>query len=352
MAEKKRRGAENSAITLDDVAQKAGVSRTAVSFVLNENGQRNKHVSEETRAKVQQAIQELNFQPHLLARALRKGRSTELVGILDTTITPFGLEVMDSLQQHAMRYGFTPVTYASQGLSAEQRSLLYQTIFARRPLAIITTPTHLTAGDVARARLAGIEHIVFFSFRQEPLEGTHSIIFPSEALGYLAAQHLLERGYRHLALVRPDDPTHTIQDVAFLQRLEGMRSAIGEQAGVTLDILPLQLSVEAAYALVETTLRGGHRPTGVYAFNDEYGLLLLGALTRSSIRVPEEIAVVGTDNLAVGAYVWPSLTSISIDARDIGKRTVELVHTLDQGVPLPKELMQPLLPRLIQRGST
>ena len=352
MTAKKRSGAEHSAITLDDVAHRAGVSRTAVSFVLNENGQRNKHVSEETREKVLQAIQDLHFQPHLLARALRKGRSTELVGILDTTITPFGLEVMDSLQQHAMRYGYTPVTYASQGLSAEQRSLLYQTIFARRPLAIITTPGHLTGGDVARAHQAGVEHIVFFSFRREPVEHTHSIIFPSEAFGYLAAQHLLDRGHRHLVLVRPDDATHTFQDVAFLQRLEGMRAAIGERPGVTLDILPLQLAVDAAHALVETTFRGEHRPTGIYAFNDEYGLLLLGALTRCGIQVPQEVAVVGTDNLAVGAYVWPSLTSITIEALDIGKRTVELVHALEQGLPLPEELVQPLLPRLIQRGST
>ena len=352
MAGKKRRGSDFSVTTLDDVAQRAGVSRTAVSFVLNENGQRNRHVSQETREKVLQAIQELNFQPHLLARALRKGRSTELVGILDTTITPFGQEVMDSLQQHAMRYGYTPVMYASHGFSADQRSLLYQTIFARRPLAIINTPTHWTAGDVARAQQAGIEHIVFFSFRQEPLEGTYSIVFPSEALGYLAAQHLLERGHRHLALVRPDDPTHTMQDVAFLQRLAGMRAAIGEQPGVTLDILPLELSVDAVHALVETTFRGDQRPTGIYAFNDEYGLLLLGALTRCGIQVPQEVGIVGTDNLAVGAYVWPSLTSISIDALDIGKRTVELVHSLEQGVPLPEELTQPLLPRLIQRGST
>src|SRR5437868_3428725 len=76
----------------------------------------------------------------------------------------------------------------------------------------------------------------------------------SEALGSLAAQHLLERGHRRLCLVRPDDPTHTSQDVAFLQRLEGMRAAIGKQADVTLG---LPLSEELMQPLLPRLIQRG-----------------------------------------------------------------------------------------------
>src|SRR2546427_1670615 len=101
MAARKRKPASHTPLTITDVARRAGVSRTAVSYVLNEKGQRNKHVGEETRAKVLQAIQELNFQPHELARALSKGYSEELVHIVDMCFSPFLMEFISSLQQQA-----------------------------------------------------------------------------------------------------------------------------------------------------------------------------------------------------------------------------------------------------------
>ena len=149
--------------------------------------------------------------------------------------------------------------------------------------------------------------------------------------------------------MHPDD---AIQEEAFLQRLEGMDAAITEEPGVSLDILPLHLSPSAALSLVETSLRGPDRPTGIYAFSDEYAAVLLSALTRLDIRVPQEVALVGTDNTPLCEYVWPPLTSMSFDALDLGKRAVELLHTLQQELPLPEELTRPLVPQLIQREST
>ena len=145
-----------------------------------------------------------------------------------------------------------------------------------------------------------IKHIIFIGFHTEPIEQTYSIVFPSQTLGYLAARHLLERGHRHLALVHPDD---AIQEEAFLQRLEGMHEALAEEPGVSLDILPPHLSHSAALSLVETSLVGADRPMGVYAFSDEYAVVLLGALTRLGIRVPQEVALIGKDNLPIGEFV-------------------------------------------------
>lgn len=352
MGEKKRKAVWHSSLTLGDVARQAGVSPTTVSFVLNEGGSRNKHVSEETRARVLQAVQELQFRPNTLARTLGKGRSKELIRIMDITLTLAGIELDNSFQQRALLHGYTPVMYISQGLSIEQRKELYRSIFDRRPLALYVSPATFTTEDVMLARKAGIEHIIFFRFRQEPAEQTHSIVFPCFELGRLAAQHLLEHGYRRLALVRPYDPIHYTQEVAFLERLEGMRSVIVNQSGVTLDILPLCLSTPLAERLVETTFMGADHPTGIYAFNDEYAMLLLGSLIRHGINVPQEVGIIGTDNVSAGAFFYPSLTTISFDEIDMGKRAVELFHTLHQGLPLPEELTRPLVPCLIQREST
>jgi LacI family transcriptional regulator len=349
MTTKRRKTASHTPATLTDVARKAGVSRTAVSFVLNENGQRNRHVSEEARAKVLQAVQELQFHPDALARALIKGHSQELAWILATPLDLFGTELSNSLQQQAHSFGYTLVTYFSYGFSEAERKDLYQTIFDRRPIGIIASPFNFTAEDVALAREKGIHHIIFVGFRPQPIEHTYTIAFPSQALGYLAAQHLMARGHSHLALVHPDDP---VQEEAFLQRLEGMHVAIAEKSGASLDILPLHFSAASARSLVETSFGEADHPTGVYAFGDQYAVALLSALTRSGIQVPQEVALVGSSNLPLGEIVSPSLTSMSFDAIDIGKRVVEMLHALNQGLPLSEDLSRPLVPRLIQRESS
>lgn len=195
----------------------------------------------------------------------------------------------------------------------------------------------------------GINHIIFIGFHSEPIEQTHSIVFPSHALGLLAAQHLMARGHRHLGLVCPADP---IQQEAFQQRLEGMRAAIAGEPGITLDILPFHLSVASARSLVQSSFGNADRPTGVYAFGDLYAAVLLGALARSGIQVPQEVALIGSANLPIGEFVWPSLTTMRFDALDIGKRAIAMLHTLHQGEPLAEELIRPLVPQLIQREST
>src|SRR5947199_8248906 len=115
----------------------------------------------------------------------------------------------------------------------------------------------------------GVDNIVLYSVN--PLEHVRTILLPTRTVGCLAAEHLLERGHRHLGLVQPADPLH---DYGFQQRLEGMRATIAGMAGVRLDILPLQFDLAAAHTLVETVLTGADRPTGMYAYHDQHALPL------------------------------------------------------------------------------
>ena len=100
MAARKRKPASHTPLTITDVARRAGVSRTAVSYVLNENGQRNKHVSDEARAKVLQTIQELNFHPDALARTLSKGQSEASYPLKDLTDMVRCLTRVRNAQRH------------------------------------------------------------------------------------------------------------------------------------------------------------------------------------------------------------------------------------------------------------
>jgi LacI family transcriptional regulator len=345
MAEKEQQAPHR--ITSVDVARRAGVSRTTVSYVLNESGRRNGHVSEATRAKVLQAAQELGYSPHRSARALRKGHSEEMCIIVDLPLTVQRTELVVSLQQHAFSSGYPSVVYFSYGLSPQQVQQLLLEIFARRPMGIFATARSITAENITLAQRMGIDNIVLYSVK--PLAYARTILLPTRAAGYLAAQHLLERGHRHLGLVHPADPLH---EYGFLQRLEGMRSAMAGIPEATLVILPLQFELADAHALVDTYLTGADHPTGIYAYNDEYALLLLGALADRGRQVPRDVAVVGTDDISFAEFMRPTLTTIRFDSISLGERAVEMLITSYKGEPLREELSQPLMPQLVLRGST
>ena len=328
-----------------DVARRAGVSRTTVSYVLNGNW--DGHVSDETRKKVLQAAEELGYSTHSSARALRKGQSDEICLIIDLPLTVHRIELLVSVQQYAFQHGYAPVAYFCYGFSPEQVHTLLLKIFARRPMGIFATAGSMTTKQIALAQRMGTDNIILYSV--EPLEYARTIILPTRPLGCLAAQHLLERGHRHLALVQPADPLH---DYGFQQRLEGMRATIAGMPGVTLDILSLEFTLSDAHSLVDTYLRRSDHPTGIYAFNDEYALLLLGALSDRGIQVPGEVAVVGTDAISFSAWMRQTLTTIRFDTISLAQRAVGMLVNWHSSQPLPEELTRPLVPQLIPREST
>ncbi len=344
MAEEKRK-APRKFLTSVDVARKAGVSRTAVSYALN--GAPNAHVSEETRAKILQVAQELGYTTHSSARALRKGHSEEICFIVDLPFSVHRTELFVSLHQHAFTNGCTLVVYFSNSLSTEQLQELLLKIFARRPMGLIATARSMTPENVELAQRMGVEHVVLYSVK--PLDYAQTILLPTEPAGRLAVQHLLEKGHRRLGLVRPTDP---LNEYGFLQRLEGMRSVIAQTPGVSLEILPLQYSLTSAHSFVDTYLTGTDHPTGLYAYNDEYALLLLGALIDRGIKIPQDVAVIGTDDISFSEIVRPTLTTIRFDNTSFGQKAVDIILTLHKGEPLHEELTWSLVPHLVPRQST
>ncbi len=358
MGESKQREQRQKALTSLDVARKAGVSRTAVSYVLN--GVSTSHVSEETRAKVLQAAQELGYHLNASAQTLRRGQSNEICILSRISLSANDAEIFVAMQQHALSLGYIPVVYFIGGVAAEERKALLHKILARRPLALLLAPDCIEAGDIELARQMGIAYIMLgaaepievYNLASSSIAELPALSIPTREIGYLAARHLLERGHRALGIVRPDEARH---ELAFQQRLLGMRAAIAAADlpdEVRLEILPMHLSLASASALIDAHLSGPQRLTAVYTFNDEYAFPLMGALLDRGLRIPRDIALIGTDNLSISAFVRPALTTIDFDNATLGRRGIEMLSALQKGGPLPVELTRLPAPELIVRSST
>lgn len=330
-----------------DVARKAGVSRAAVSYVLN--GTCVAHVSQQTRTRILQAAEELGYHhSHPAARALRRGQSDEICCVFNAPHTLLGSEVSYSIQQQIFQHGYVPVVYSNPGMPNEKWNVTLKQMFARRPRGLIMSQFMETTGDLTLARQMGVEYIVLLSPRA--VENIPTIIFSSTSLGSLAAGHLLDRGHRHLGIVQPVNPSLAY---LFHERLEGMYTALAGVPGTTLEIFLLDLSLASAHALIDTWQERPERPTGIYAFNDEYALCLLAALTDRGIQVPREMAIVGTDDSSTSQFVRPSLTSIGFgDGNTLGQLAVEMLvnQFTDQSSTLARSL--PLHPQLTPRSSS
>src|SRR5438876_866472 len=139
-----------------DVARRAGVSRTTVSYALN--GNMDGHVSDETRKKVLKAAEELGYSTHSSARALRKGQGDEICIVIDLPLTVHRTELLISVQQYTFQHGYSPVAYFCYGFSPEQMHTLLLKMFARRPMGIFATAGSMTLQQIALAQRMGVDN--------------------------------------------------------------------------------------------------------------------------------------------------------------------------------------------------
>ncbi|GCE46020.1 DNA-binding LacI/PurR family transcriptional regulator [Thermosporothrix hazakensis] len=349
--EKKQQTPVKKPLTSADVARKAGVSRATVSYVLN--NVQNNHVSEETRAKVLRVAQELGYQLHSSAQALRKGYSNEICIMHDLQTSVNDAEIQFYMQQNIQRMGYVPVHYYMGGLSEERRKELLLQICARRPAALFVMPGCITEDGIEQARRMGIQHIVLLTAEEIGKDTFRlpTVSLPTREMGYLAGRHLLELGHRRLAIVKPFQERHI---PAFEHRLEGMKRAIAESGkeGISLEVFSLHMEMQEAHDLIDTRFQQEDRPTGIYTFNDEYALPLLAALLDRGFRIPQDVALVGTDDVFFSRFVRPALTTIRFNNAAIGEHATEIAAKLIQGEPIPETLTQPLTVELIRRSST
>ena len=304
-------------VTGQDVAERAGVSRATVSYVLNDApGQ---PISAETRARVLAAAADLGYTPHAAARQLRTGVSDLILMALPAW--PFSLSLSLAVSTVTHRLGELGYT-ALVDPAAEDVANLENTLSRLQPIALTASSDQLSAPLVARLRSAGTRAVVGFGDR--PLGFAPAVVFDQTALTRVAMAHLAGQGHRSVLGVMPSDPDYQWFRVG---RQTGAEEAAVEH-GVGLTIVESPLDHDHVTAVVGAALAEPSPPDAILAYNDDYALLALRALLDAGARVPDDIAVIGCDNLPVAELFTPRLTTIDVDMRELGTSIADTLHQI------------------------
>lgn len=334
-----------------DVARRAGVSRTQVSYVLN--NRKIEHVSEENRTRILEAARELGYRPQSAAQALARGYANEFALFFPAPYPGRIHAMLGTIHELGFVGRCLPVQYSFHSYRTPARkSEAFQDLLARKPLGIFCSLFDVTEADLEEAVQRGVRHLVLLDIVAHPRFPT--LVMPSEDVGFLAATHLLDRGHRRIGFLRPSDP---VQARACLRRWEGAQRAVSLVTGA--ELLPLDWpadelrpSLPAARRFLETFRPRDRNITGLYAYSDDYALPLVAGLLDEGIRVPEGWAVVGTDDLPLAALMRPALTTLRLDRDLLGQQAVDLINRVLSGDSVTPETPRVSVPELVVRQTT
>jgi DNA-binding LacI/PurR family transcriptional regulator len=281
------------------VARLAKVSGATVSYVLNDVP--DSRISEATKERVRQAAAKLGYVPDELASSLRSGRN-DLV-LLPFFDWPYNQSSISFLQELARQLSGMGYSVMLRFFGQEEKRALAHRIASFHPAGVIVMSEELSPDDCEILARNGVLAVLVYGgttgdpARTVPIDFTHA--------GELVGQYLVDKGHRRLAGVVPRD--RRILRIG-LQRFEGLRRAC-ERLGASVERFDMSYDIGEAARLAATWQRG-HRPSAVFAYNDEYAFLLLAALQDAGLRVPDDIALVGCDDLTLCLLTRPRLTSV------------------------------------------
>ncbi|OXM69122.1 LacI family transcriptional regulator [Amycolatopsis vastitatis] len=306
-------------MTIRDVAARAGVSVATVSKVINERY----GVSAATLARVRAVIEELGYEASLVAQSLRNHR-TNVIGILVADLEPFSTELLKGAADAIRGSGFELVVYSAGGRTGDpvgwEKRYLSRLSGTLVDGAVLVTPT------VSLEVVPGTPVVAV-----DPHTGpSHLPTIDSDNLrgAQLATEHLLDLGHRRIAFLagRPDLQSAELRKTGYLRALTGAGIAPDDDL-IRIGAYDPEVSAASAHAL----LTGPDRPTAVFAANDISAIATVGAARDLGLSVPDDLSVVGFDNVPESALCSPPLTTVNQPIREMGHRAIAMLIALING---------------------
>ncbi len=308
--------------TIRDVAKLAGVSFKTVSRVIN----RDPYVSDQTLAKVQQAIAELGYKPNITARSLAVNR-TFLIGLVIPEITSAAYALMiQGVEEVSSMHQYELVLCSTRHSRKREEALVESLAAARRVDGILLFSNRIDTGFFTGLKSLGIPLVVVDN---EIEDEEIPCVYTNNRDGvHRTAAHLIANGRSRIAYITPVIDTSTT-----VERLEGYERAMREHGldyqGRT--IVDHTGDRSKGYAAMARLLAREDRPDGVVAFNDLLAIGAMQAIKEAGLRIPEDIAVAGFDDIEAASLVEPALTTVRQPLCEIGQVACKMLLGLVRG---------------------
>ncbi|MGO0061654.1 LacI family DNA-binding transcriptional regulator [Brevibacillus fluminis] len=326
--------------TIKDVAKRAGVSVATVSRVLNKNG----YVNQETELRVLAAIDELEYQPNLVARTLANKRSGTIALILPDITNPFFPELARAIEDVARSHQYTVILCNSDDQFA--REISYVELLAQRYIeGIIFASNTLSTEDIMRLKNQKLPMVVL----DRALDyGYCNVVRCNNYLGAkMAVDHLLSIGCQKIAHISGAAPFITA-----MERLRGYEDRIRTYEWFSPDLTePGHFTLEGGRQATLELLRRHPDLDGIFAGNDLMAIGALKALRQLGIEVPKQVSICGFDGIALTEITEPELTTVAQPIYEMGATAAKLLFAEIQGTLENKQVYE-LDVSLIQRAST
>lgn len=330
-----------SQITIRDVAVQAGVSHQTVSRVIN-NSER---VTPDTRKRVEDAIKELGYRPNAIARSMAKGH-THTLGCISPNLTNYIFaSIIESAQAEARRLGFFILTGCASSAD-EVPPLLDEMLNRRVDGLLVLNPRDDNRYLHLLPLIQGGMPVVYLknSPNGEPVS---SVCSNDQSGGYQATQYLLELGHTSIATITGPENEECTQD-----RLEGYRQILSESSIKQEEALVIKgdWSAESAGQAVQQLLASATPFSAIFAQNDRMAVGTIRALRDSGLRVPQDISVIGYDDIPLASYFDPPLTTIRQPMDEFGRHGAQLlIEAVQNPKYVPKQVR--LDAQIIKRNS-
>ena len=318
--------------TMKDIARLAGVSTSTVSHVINKS----RFVSEDIAERVNKAAQDLNYAPSALARSLKMNR-TRTIGMLVTTSTnPFFGEVVKGVERSCYHKGYNLILCNTEGDNERMKASI-NTLLQKRVDGLL----------LMCSTLEGERIEVFDRYPDIPVVVMDwgPMLFASDKIqdnslsgGYIATNYLIECGHKEIGCITGPLIRHQAQ-----MRYEGYKRAVLE-AGLEINpqwIVESDFECEGGYEAFNRMLEKGPLPSSIFVSNDMMAMGVLNAAHEKGIRIPEDVSIMGYDDIHIARFMSPALTTVHQPKYRLGKVAVETLLK-----KLEKETLEPQVVQL------
>lgn len=331
--------------TQADVAKRADVSQALVSYVINNNS--SVTIPEETRQRIRDAMSDLGYAPNVSARRLRSSKTYTIAGVIPDITNPFYPAFERGIQETVDRYGYDLIMYNTDGTAERERKCLASFLQGRVD-GIVGVFFHLRAMDLATLIARSISVVRLEAMPKVPGElPIDNLYIDNIAASRMAVEYLINLGHMQIAMLTSGEGPARFREIGYREALDAHHIEVDSAL-----IRSGNYSEDGGYQAMGQLIQSDIRPTAVFAANDLMAMGAILAIREAGLAIPEDISVMGFDDIPTARLVYPALTTVAQFQRQLGQRAAEmLMDRLDRGVSdRGRSLEMPY--QLIERGST